>query len=248
MLRIDEAIQRENKIAEENQKIVDTQIVFDDVSIPELYCDDTEVIEEHLDNYKKCVEYHEQIAEWLEELKVLRLQNHLGRDEALIAGRKEGYNKAIDDFAKWLENKKYLMKEIQERDFCYTHYDELKANCVTTEYFAEQLKAGGKNEKERNAFDNAKQIVQEVAEEFAPDTNVGTNGWIPCSVRLPEEPFGCLVTVIDCEPVTQTDFENILPYFVGYDGESWNDEDGNEIPFEVIAWMPLPEPYKESDE
>ena len=39
-----------------------------------------------------------------------------------------------------LRTKKYLMKEIQERDFCYTHYDELKANCVTTEYFTEQLK------------------------------------------------------------------------------------------------------------
>ena len=74
------------------------------------------------------------------------------------------------------------------------------------------------------------------------------NGWIACSDLLPEEPFGCLVTIIDCEPVTQTDFENILPYFVGYDGESWNDEDGNEIPFEVIAWMPLPEPYKESED
>lgn len=108
MLSIDEAIQRENKIAEENQKIVDTQIVFDDVSIPELYCDDTEVIEEHLDNYKKCVEYHEQIAEWLEELKVLRLQNHLGRDEALIAGRKEGYNKAIDDFANLISQKSHI--------------------------------------------------------------------------------------------------------------------------------------------
>lgn len=91
------------------------------------------------------------------------------------------------------------------------------------------------------------EIVKEVAEEFAADTNVGTNNWIACSERLPEEPFGCLVTVIDCEPVTQTDFENILPYFVGYDGESWNDEDGNEIPFEVIAWQPLPEPFKERD-
>ena len=88
---------------------------------------------------------------------------------------------------------------------------------------------------------DAIKIVNEVAEEYK-------DGWIPCSERLPEEPFGCLVTVIDCEPVTQTDFENILPYFVGYDGESWNDEDGNEIPFEVIAWKPLPEPYKESDE
>ena len=98
-----------------------------------------------------------------------------------------------------------------------------------------------------NGINRAYQIVQEVAEEFATDTNVGNNGWIPCSERLPEESFGCLVTVIDCEPVTQTDFENILPYFVGYDGESWNDEYGNEIPFEVIAWQPLPEPFKESD-
>ena len=91
-----------------------------------------------------------------------------------------------------------------------------------------------------NGINRAYQIVQEVAEEYR-------DGWIPCSERLPEEPFGCLVTVIDCEPVTQTDFENILPYFVGYDGESWNDEDGNEIPFEVIAWQPLPKPFKERD-
>ena len=76
------------------------------------------------------------------------------------------------------------------------------------------------------------------------DTNVGSNGWIPVSERLPDEAFGCLVTVMDCNPSTQTDFENILPYFVGYDGETWNDADGEEIPFEVVAWQPLPEPYQ----
>ena len=83
-------------------------------------------------------------------------------------------------------------------------------------------------------------IVQEVAEEYHGD-------WIPCSERLPDDAFGCLVTIIDCEPSTQTDFENILPYVVGYDGDSWNDSDGNVIPFEVIAWQPLPKPFKERD-
>lgn len=71
------------------------------------------------------------------------------------------------------------------------------------------------------------------------------NNWIPCNEMLPEEAFGCLVTVWDSTP-TGDDFENILPYFVGWDGEQWNDGDGNQCPFEVIAWQPLPQPYKES--
>ncbi len=74
------------------------------------------------------------------------------------------------------------------------------------------------------------------------------NLWISCSERLLDEAFGCLVTVMDCEPSTQTDFENILPHFVGYDGETWNDADGKEIPFEVIAWQKLPQPYQPKGE
>lgn len=74
------------------------------------------------------------------------------------------------------------------------------------------------------------------------------NGWIPVEERMPEEAFGCLVTVIDCNPVTLTEFENILPYVVGYDGDSWNDADGEEIPFEVIAWRKLPTPYQPKGE
>ena len=92
-----------------------------------------------------------------------------------------------------------------------------------------------------------KELIIEVLEEL--QTEQPEQRWIPCSERLPEEAFGCLVTVWDS---TQTgegdDFENILPYFVGWDGEQWNDGDGNQCPFEVIAWQPLPEPYKESEE
>ena len=68
--------------------------------------------------------------------------------------------------------------------------------------------------------------------------------WIPCSERLPEAPFGCLVTVEDEEPMTGALFPNLLPYFVGWDGEQWNDADGEQCPFEVLAWMPLPKPYE----
>ena len=69
-MTLDEAIQRENKIAEENQKIVDTQIVFDDVSISELYCDDTEVIEEHLSNCKNCEKTFNSMKENIDSKKI----------------------------------------------------------------------------------------------------------------------------------------------------------------------------------
>ena len=94
---------------------------------------------------------------------------------------------------------------------------------------------------EKNVWAEAIGIVKQEAEQY-------NNGWIPVEERMPEEAFGCLVTVIDCNPVTLTEFENILPYVVGYDGDSWNDADGEEIPFEVIAWRKLPTPYQPKGE
>lgn len=141
-MSIDEAIEKESKIAKENQKIVDTQIVFDNVSISELYCDDTEVIEEHLSNYKKCAEYHEQIAEWLEDYKHIKqwksdiidsfCKYDVSSFKELIANTR---NKAIDDFVKLVKEHQYLLSDvINSKDYgMFT---------IGIEQIAEQLKAG----------------------------------------------------------------------------------------------------------
>ena len=130
-MSIDEAIERENKIAEENQKIVDTQIVFDDVSLSQLYCDDTEVIEEHLSNYRKCSEYHKKIAEWLEDYK--RIKMFIPLEQAL----KAEYNKAIDDFVKAIVDRGLSSNDDK---YCITRYDNY---LKVIKEIAEQLKAGG---------------------------------------------------------------------------------------------------------
>lgn len=69
--------------------------------------------------------------------------------------------------------------------------------------------------------------------------------WISVKERLPENPHGCLLLVWDSPYDGGDDFLNYLPYFAGWDGERWNDGDGQQVPFEVEYWMPLPELPKE---
>ena len=112
-----------------------TLLKFNNKHIADLKNDDFQQIAEWLENYKH-------IKQWKSDIMDSFCKYDVGSFEELVTNAR---NKAIDDFAKWLENKKYLMKEIQEHNFCYTHYDELKANYVVTEYFEEQLKAGEDN-------------------------------------------------------------------------------------------------------
>lgn len=60
------------------------------------------------------------------------------------------------------------------------------------------------------------------------------NGWIPVSERLPED--GTYITTLDGELVGQ---EEPFTGMCGIENGKWDDEDC------VIAWMYLPEPYKE---
>lgn len=61
--------------------------------------------------------------------------------------------------------------------------------------------------------------------------------WIPVSERLPSESGWYLVTVQGYETVTDVTLYSA-------DGYSWSDVSAKQ---RVIAWMPLPEPYKEGD-
>ena len=82
----------------------------------------------------------------------------------------------------------------------------------------------------------SRKIVQEVAEEY-------NGGWIPCSERLPEEYGDYLVWWTD---ITRKQYYEIAEYEPnnGWIGEIPQAVKGK---YSVIAWQPLPEPYKESD-
>ena len=95
----------------------------------------------------KCAEEHEQLAEWLEELKFLRQWKSDVMDEfckydcnSVEEARHNAYNKALDDFKKILTIEK--IKEYSESD----GFINLN-NCSLMIFdIAEQLKVGGDDE------------------------------------------------------------------------------------------------------
>ena len=83
-------------------------------------------------------------------------------------------------------------------------------------------------------LDKAKQIVQEVAEEY-------NNGWIPCSERLPED----FMSMEYLTTVKGHFYPEINYYCVV--NHKWYSNEKSTKEVDVIAWQPLPEPYKESE-
>ena len=78
-----------------------------------------------------------QIAEWLEELKMLRELKAEHRKIGNIEGYNKGYNKAIDDFVEKIELK-YL--SVHPDDLYERYYP--REICKQVKELAEQLKAG----------------------------------------------------------------------------------------------------------
>ena len=124
-------------------------------------------------------------------------------------------------------------------------------------YFCKYARGGCKHLDNNNkdcmecVVENAIEIVQEVAEEYK-------GGWIPCSERLPEESGYYLVTYHDWSdgnflPKYDDTYVRRLHYQISDHFVGWNypknvdDRAENDCHKEVIAWQPLPEPFKERD-
>ena len=71
------------------------------------------------------------------------------------------------------------------------------------------------------------------ASQMARSSQYYHGGWIPCSERLPKPPMFCLVTTGG----RHGDVIDIALYM----------SDGWHKASTVIAWMPLPEPYREGE-
>ena len=80
-------------------------------------------------------------------------------------------------------------------------------------------------------FDKAIEIVKQVAAEY-------DGGWIPCSVRIPENISTVIVQVKEIEKPTFGWYGNVTGWRLA-------EKDFVELKdFTVVAWQPMPEPYQ----
>ena len=130
-MTLDEAIAHAREVAEEQRKACDLAWVWDNP-----------------DNIKKCAEEHDQLAEWLEELKFLRqwksdimdsfCKYDVSSFEELVANAR---NKAIDDYMNKLCN--HCMQQTNE---CYKLECPFCTDGCDIVNISEQLKAGITND------------------------------------------------------------------------------------------------------
>ena len=114
---------------------------------------------------------------------------------------------------------------------------------------------GGGKPKQSIDLERAIEIVKQAAEKIGTDTNVGSNGWISCNERLPEEYGDYLVAWKPLHMSAEDIIKQVgraVPHFyeiVEYDPDDealWiGSIEQAKGEYEIIAWQPLPAPYKE---
>ena len=121
-----------------------------------------------------------------------------------------------------------ILKKIEEKR---NKYQRLADGSNFDGWNEEDIKYSAKAE----MCEELKEIVHEVTEEYK-------GGWIPCSERLPEDDSICIVTVEYPNNETVVDYgwfdRKGVCWFVGMQEFRTSN---------ILAWQPLPEPFKERD-
>ena len=128
-------------------------------------------------------------------------------------------NKAFEKILERLEEE----RELSYADF--SRYVEEVSPCLDDEY----------DDFFHRGLERASRLVKEVAEEY-------NGGWIACSERLPEDDAICIVSVEYPNNETVVDYgwfdRKSVCWFVGMQEFRTSN---------ILAWQPLPEPFKERD-
>lgn len=183
--------------------------------------------------------------------------------DAVNKGYTDGYNNAIDDFERimceelkdYIDNKDYMCVGLSLHKFTRDLAEQLKAGERMNKAFEnilERLQEHAKmyqesierqhsidyrwiEEEGLQATEEAIDIINQVEAEY-------NNGWIPCSERLPDDDDICIVTV------EYPNNETVVQYgWFDKKGVCWYVGMQEFRTSNVLAWMPLPQPYKESE-
>ena len=121
-----------------------------------------------------------------------------------------------------------ILKKIEEKR---NKYQRLADGSNFDGWNEEDIKYSAKAE----MCEELKEIVHEVAEEYH-------GGWIPCSERLPKDDSICIVTVEYPNNEIVVDYgwfdRKSVCWFVGIQEFRTSN---------ILAWQPLPKPFKERD-
>ena len=122
-----------------------------------------------------------------------------------------------------------ILEKMEELKKCGTkHYEDGKYIYTSPDY-------------DHGTLNKAIEIIKQEAEKFGTDTNVGSNGWIPCSVSMPVFGKRYLVTGV----WKDKEYENYRVYDAVYGSDGiWHENYYDPVGYEVISWQPLPEPYQ----